>query len=95
MTGVAGGSIPETSVQVDLDEGSPSFQKIENAKVYADQQWQGMVSMPLVDFSAVQETVVEDAHSKFVEQATQLVERELNPQHELNTTLKTFWVVAR
>ena len=82
-------------MQVELEEGSPTFQKVEDAKVYAEQQWQGMVSMPLVDFSAVQETVVHDARSKFVEQATQLIERELSSQRELNTTLKTFWVIAR
>ena len=70
-------------------------QRIDDAEGYAAQQWQGMMSMPLADFSAVQQAVVEEAQSHFIREAAADITQRLTPDGSLDTTLITLWALAR
>lgn len=81
--------------QVEIEKGTPAFEQVDDAKTYAEEVWQFMEWTPLVDFSAVEDATVNDAYETFVTSAAQLIERKLDADRTLKTTLSTIWVLAR
>ena len=61
---------------------------------YAQNQWEGILKMPLVSFSAVSPDTLGEAQASFLEKAVPLITQSLDAASCLDTTLTTLYVLA-